>query len=211
MWTTQAASVKATYTKDRGAVMEQPLEIEKKYRVSDAESNALRARLATLDAIAEGTEWEENTLYRGNNLDTKGAVLRLRRVGGRGVLTYKKRLITESAIKQNIENETVVADAEQMAAILDALGYRPTLVYEKRRETWHWGGVEIVLDELPFGLFVEIEGTEKAIIAAEKALQLTDIEAVHETYPHLTAQHGTRRNGVLEARFLKPELGSPTK
>ena len=47
--------------------------------------------------------------------------------------------------------------------ILEALGYYPALVYEKRRETWRLGETEIVVDELPFGLFMEIEGAEKSI------------------------------------------------
>jgi adenylate cyclase class 2 len=176
------------------------LEIEKKYRLSRAAQNALREALRVAGAQFAGDEFEENTLYAGGGL-RENAVLRLRRVAGRAVLTYKERFPTASAIKRQREDETHVADPDAMHAILDALGYRPVLVYEKRRETWQMNDVEVVIDELPFGLFVEIEGPENAIIAAERRLGLAAAEAVHETYPHLTARHGARRGELIEARF----------
>ena len=56
-------------------------------------------------------------------------------------------------------------------------------------------------DELPFGLFLEIEGEESAILEAEKLLGLESAEAEHAPYPELTLRHGTTRGGVVEARF----------
>src|SRR5919106_1411465 len=94
-----------------------------------------------------------------------------------------------------------VADADALAAILEALGYRPALVYEKRRETWRAAGAEVVLDELPFGLFVEIEGEEARILEVEKLLGLDRAEAEHAPYPELTLRHGTKRGDVVESRF----------
>ena len=180
------------------------LEIEKKYRLARDEWEALRGRLRDAGAAFAGDDFEENTLYTGGMLGAiSGAVLRLRRVNGRAVLTYKERLPTTEAIKRQREEETEVADAEVMAAILEALGYRPALVYEKRRATWHLDAAEIVLDELPFGWFVEIEGAEAAIIAAEKILQLDKAAAEHATYPGLTAQHGARQGELVAARFVE--------
>jgi adenylate cyclase class 2 len=125
----------------------------------------------------------------------------VRRVGARAVFTYKERFASESAVKRHREDETEVADADALASILDALGYRPALLYEKRRSTWLVSGAEVVLDELPFGLFVEIEGDEDAIGEAERLLGLTDTGAVHESYPELTRRLGTKRGDVVEARF----------
>ena len=145
--------------------------------------------------------FEENVIYTGPGLDPRRRVLRLRRVDGRAVFTFKEREPTDEAIKHQREEETEVADADALAAILDALGYRPALVYEKRRATWRVAGAEVVLDELPFGLFVEIEGEEDAILAAEKLLGLESAQAEHAPYPELTLRHGTRRGGVVESRF----------
>jgi adenylate cyclase, class 2 len=176
-------------------------EIEKKYRMTAAEVAALRARLQGVGAQAEGAEFEVNTVYRGPGLEPRLRLLRLRRVGRRAVLTFKERPPTTAAIKQQREDETEVADADALAAILEALGYTPALIYEKRRETWQLEGAEVVLDELPFGWFVEIEGAEAAIEAAERKLELEAAEVEHATYPALAQQHGTTRGSVVEARF----------
>lgn len=178
------------------------IEIEKKYRLTREQSEAVRRRLPEVGAVEQGgEEFEENTIYTGPGLDPRSRVLRLRRVSGRAVLTFKERGASTSAIKRNREEETDVADAEAFAAILDALGYRPALVYEKRRATWRLAGVEVVLDELPFGLFMEIEGEEDAILDAERLLGLEGAEVEHAPYPELTAREGSDTNGVVEARF----------
>jgi adenylate cyclase class 2 len=181
------------------------VEIEKKYRVSREQTEAVRGRLAEVGADARGgEEFEENTIYTGPGLDPRRRVLRLRRVGGRGLFTYKEREASASAVKRQREEETAVADPEALASILDALGYRPALVYEKRRSTWHVGGAEVVLDELPFGLFIEIEGEEEAIHEVEALLGLGGAEAEHSPYPELTLREGRERDGVFEARFGRP-------
>lgn len=177
------------------------IEIEKKYRLAAVQAEQLRQRLREVGAQACGVEFEENLLYAGGALDAGEQVLRIRRVGKRAILTYKKRFPTDSPIKHQREDETAIEDAEALAAILDALGFTPALVYEKRRETWRVAGVEVAIDELPFGLFAEIEGDENSIHAAEQLLYLTEIEAEHDSYPRLTKRHGTRRGELIEARF----------
>jgi adenylate cyclase class 2 len=178
------------------------IEVEKKYRLTRERRESLLRRLAELRLAPEAPEeFEENTLYAGSALDARAGVLRLRRTNVRALLTYKERVESDSAIKRRREEETQVGDPEALAAILERLGLSPSLVYEKRRTTWHVAGVELVVDELPFGFFAEIEGEEKAIEEAERLLHLTEAEAVHDTYPALTMRHGTRRGDVMEARF----------
>lgn len=177
------------------------IEVEKKYRVTEEQRDGLRRRLGEVGESVRGVEFEENTLYAGPGLDPRARVLRLRRVEGRATLTYKEKDRTRSAVKRQREEETEVSDAAAVAAILEALGYRPALVYEKRRETWRAAGAEVVLDELPFGLYVEIEGDEQSILAAEELLGLASAEAEHASYPELTARLGRERDGLVEARF----------
>ena len=177
------------------------IEIEKKYRLTPAELERVLARLRQVGAEFGGEEFEENTLYAGGIINLKNSVLRLRRVGDKALLTYKERFASASAIKHQREEETRIEDAEAMAAILDALGFKPSLVYEKRRATWHMAGVEVLIDELPFGLFMEIEGAEEGIADAEKLLELEEAAAESATYPQLTAEHGRRNGELIEARF----------
>lgn len=179
-----------------------PIEIEKKYRLEPEQVEPLRRRLKESGAEGDGTaEFEENVIYTGPGLDPARRVLRLRRKGARAVFTFKERDLSGSSIKRQREEETEVSDAGALASILEALGYRPALVYEKRRETWHVAGAEVVIDELPFGLFVEIEGEEARILEAEKLLGLGGAEAEHAPYPELTLRHGTQRGDVIESRF----------
>lgn len=177
------------------------IEIEKKYRLTAAQRDHVVQRLKETGAEDRGEEFEENTIYGGGALQRGTSVLRLRRVGDRALLTYKERFPRTSAIKRQREDETRVDDPEAMAAILDALGFTRVLVYEKRRQTWSLGPTEVVIDELPFGLFMEIEGDEDGINAAEQTLGIDDLPAEHSTYPQLTEEHGSRSGDLIEARF----------
>ena len=180
-----------------------PIEIEKKYRLNQKQRIAVERRLRKVGAFKHEIEREENTIYRGGRLDFGGCALRLRRVDRRAILTFKQRIPTTSPIKHQREEETEVANADKVDAILQSLGFVPALVYEKRRRRWKLGKAEIVVDELPFGLFMEIEASEKAIARIEKEIGAEDLPAVIETYPTLTAKFGKQRNGVIEARFTR--------
>jgi adenylate cyclase class 2 len=177
------------------------LEIEKKYRLSKKQQEEVLRRLPEIGARKKRVDFEVNTLYSGENLEHTRAILRLRRVGDRGILTYKERLPSVSPIKHQLEDETVVEDPDAMNLILESLGFLPALVYEKRRHRWQLGKTEIVIDELPFGLFMEIEGTEQGIRDVESKLAIKRLRSEMATYPQLTLKHGTDRGGLIEARF----------
>ncbi|MCM3900835.1 MAG: class IV adenylate cyclase [Pyrinomonadaceae bacterium] len=177
------------------------IEIEKKYRLTKKQYEAVRRRLPDIGATFQGKEFEENTLYGGKGLVVGRSVLRLRRVGDFAILTYKKRLPTSSSIKHQQEDETRVDDPEAINTILAALGFTPALVYEKRRETWVLGKAEIVIDELPFGLFMEIEGRERDIRTIETRLEARNLKCENLTYPQLTLENGKKSRGVIAARF----------
>lgn len=180
-----------------------PIEIEKKYQLTKRQREAIIGRLRKLGATPGEIEFEENTLYRGGRLDLGGCALRLRRVNGRALVTFKQRVPSKSSIKHQQEEETEVASADTLAAILRSLEFRPGLVYEKRRTRWMVGKAEIAMDELPFGLFMEIEGSEREIVRVEALIGAENLPAVMETYPALTARLGRKRGGVIEARFAR--------
>jgi adenylate cyclase, class 2 len=178
------------------------IEIEKKYRLTPEKREAVVQRLRDAGAqVVRDEEFEENTIYSGGALRRETSVLRLRRVGERALLTFKERFPSSSAIKHQREEETEVADADAMQAILEALGFVPVLVYEKRRQTWHFGQVEVVIDELAFGLFMEIEGEEQKIEAAERELGVDGFPTEHSTYPQLAEKHGRHVGEMIEARL----------
>jgi len=182
-----------------------PIEIEKKYRLSKKQREDVWRRLPIIGAKREGEDFEVNTLYAVETLDVGRSVLRLRRIGGRGVLTYKERLPPSLDMKHRLEVETRVDDPDAMELILEALGFMPALVYEKRRETWRLAQTEIVIDELPFGLFMEIEGSEKDIREVESKLAIKRLKTETLSYPRLVLKHGADYGGVIESRFVKKE------
>jgi len=179
------------------------IEIEKKYRLTKKQREEVLVRLPEIGARRKLTEFEVNTLYTGVSLDLGRTVLRLRRIGKRGILTYKERFPTRSDIKHQREDETRVDDPDAMELILEALGFSAGLIYEKHRETWTLGKTEIVIDELPFGLFMEIEGSEPDIRHIESKLAIKRLRTEPATYPQLTLKHGKNREGVIEARFSR--------
>jgi adenylate cyclase class 2 len=177
------------------------IEVEKKFRLTKRQRDAVLKRLPLVGAELEGEDFEENTLFSGDMLEMGSSVLRLRRVNGRATLTYKKRLPSASSIKQQREEETVVDDPEAMEAILVSLGFTPALVYEKRRQTWRLGNTEVVIDVLPFGLFMEIEGRVSDIKAVERKLGLKGLRAENATYPQIKQKQGKVNDGLIAARF----------
>lgn len=177
------------------------IEIEKKYRLDKRQREQAVIKLKEMGAVFSGEAFEENFLHRGGDLKEKSAVLRLRKIGHTTILTYKEKVLNDLDIKHRIEYETKVSDFLATEKIIQSLGYRLNVIYEKRRQTWHFGDVEVVLDELPFGLYMEIEGTADAIEKAEKRLNINGLEPESRSYPRLTLAHGKQVGEIYEARF----------
>lgn len=179
------------------------IETEKKYRLTEKRHDEIEQKLADLGAIFRKEVFEVNYQHRGGEMDERGATLRLRKIGDFTVLTYKEKVRSDSGAKQKLEYETSVSDVVATEKIIERLGYRLTAVYEKRRKYWHLNDVEVVMDELPFGLYMEIEGTIEEIAKAEKQLGLKETEHEPRGYPRLTFKYGKDNNGVMEARFTR--------
>ena len=177
------------------------IETEKKYRLGPKRLEEITDRLNELGAEFRKEVFEVNYQHRGGDMDERGATLRLRKIGDFTVLTYKEKVKSDDGTKQRLEYETSVTDVDAMEKIIERLGYRLTAVYEKRRKYWHLNDVEVVVDELPFGHFMEIEGTIEAIDKAEKLLGLKEIEREPRGYPRLTIKYGTTVDGVAVAKF----------
>lgn len=177
------------------------IETERKYRLGPARLEEMVSRLNDLGAEFEKEVFEVNYQHRGGDMDERGATLRLRKIGDFSVLTYKEKVKNDNGVKQKIEYETAVTDDDAMEKIIERLGYRLTAVYEKRRKYWKLDDAEVVLDELPFGLFMEIEGTVEVIDNTERKLGLKEIEREPRGYPRLTVKYGRKNGEVAEAKF----------
>jgi len=142
---------------------------------------------------------ERNVRYdtADGRLAASGQVLRLRQ-DTRVRLTYKDQgAALENSALTRFEAEVEVSDFETMQTILARLGYAPSMAYEKYRTTYKLDEVEVALDELPLGSFVEIEGEVDAI---EQAVARLGLSAARR-YPHSYAKLFDHARHNLELAF----------
>lgn len=184
-----------------------PLEIEAKMKVDDFDP--VRERLAACGATRVGSVLESNTFFDTANrsLVAQDKGLRLRRTQdaqtGREeyIITFKGPL-RHGELKTREESEVQVDDGTRATALLQALGYEPTLSFEKRRESWKLDGCKIELDELPIlGRYVEVEGPgEDAVMRVRQKLGLSEQPLIQTGYITMLSrylkEHGDTRRSI---------------
>lgn len=150
------------------------LEIEVKFVVEDLA--AVRVRLLALGAhLHKPRVYERNIRFDNpwDGLRMQGKLLRLRQ-DATAHLTYKGEpqtaIDSEARVREELEIE--VGDFQTTLELLERVGFEPKQIYEKYRETFIFGRVEVMLDEMPFGDFVELEGDDASIRPAADALEL---------------------------------------
>ena len=180
-------------------------ETEAKFYVRDLKK--IQSRLLELDAhLVQERVLEANIRFDlpGARLRAEGRVLRLRRDIDTK-LTYKSASKNEQGVLSREEIEFAVEDFDKARRFLEALGYEKLVYYEKYRTTYALqpsegfvkshaiqegrpseGFVHVMLDELPYGNFVEIEGeTLDAILTMADQLHLAWETAIATSYTAL--------------------------
>lgn len=182
-------------------------EIEVKFLIDDLPR--MRQRLLALGALLKTPRtFEENLLFDtpDQRLTQQQRVLRLRR-DRRNLITYKEPPVhAETDFKMRSEYEIEVSDFALTQVIFAKLGLVPTMRYEKYRETLTYrGDTEIVLDEVPFGTFMEIEGSQNAIrhLAAALGLEFTTrlVASYAEIFAAVCATYGLQGIDMTFAAF----------
>lgn len=173
-------------------------EIEIKFQVNDLRALARKLRAAGFRLVTRRTH-EMNTLYDlpGEVLRARKELLRLRQYGSDWTLTHKSGGI-KARHSSRVELETGVADGKKTDAILRALGYAPSFLYEKFRAEWSDRKGQVVVDETPIGNFCEIEGPPRWIDATAKKLGVSPEDYITKNYATLFAD-------------WKQDTGSPVK
>ncbi len=148
-------------------------EIEAKFYVQNLK--AIKQRLEKLGAVLR----EPRVLEVNYRLDTPAGdlagnrqVLRLRR-DRTCCMTYKDNSSLDDGAQRRREIEFTVSDFDSALQLLEALGYVVFVMYEKYRTVYEYQGVEVMLDEMPYGNFCEVEGPDvQHIRAVAEALNL---------------------------------------
>lgn len=137
-------------------------------------------------ALVSPRVFERNIRYENeaHTLSPQGIAVRLRQ-DSRTRLTYKAPGNVTNGIISRYEAEVEVGDFDTMHLILQHLGYQPYMAYEKYRTTYTLHEAEIVLDEMPYGNFVEIEGDTATISAILQQLELDALPRQTQSYTRL--------------------------
>lgn len=161
-------------------------ETEAKFYVRDL--SKIKSRLKELGArLVQERTLETNIRFDlpGSPLRSQGRVLRLRRDTSTK-FTYKSASTNEEGVLSREEIEFGVDDFQKAKRFLEALGYEKLVYYEKYRTTYEVKDTLIMLDELPYGDFVEIEGdTVDAIRVIGDQLKLNWDAAIATSYTTL--------------------------
>ena len=185
-----------------------PIEIEAKMKVESFGPvlEALRQHSAT----SLGQFIETDTFFDTSDRKLLAADKGLRLRVALDVATNKtESLLTHKGpvgvgpLKKRQEIQTLVANPEAMARILEQLGFMQWLRYQKRRESWKLETCRVELDEIPhLGRFVEIEGpSDKAVMEVREKLGLSTHTLIKASYVAMLTAHlqerGESRTEIL--------------
>jgi adenylate cyclase class 2 len=144
-------------------------ELEVKFWLADLP--AVELRLLELEAqLAHARVLEINLRFDTPEglLTNRSQVLRLRQDFGVH-LTFKGPSRPGEAVSIRKEIEFEASSFLAARDFLEALGYQVMVMYEKYRTEYQFKDVLVMLDEMPYGNFCEIEGADVASIQAAAA------------------------------------------
>jgi len=183
--------------------METNIEIEVKLACDDLD----RIRKAGFAlSLKEPRHFEDNWLLDSSDraLSNQGAALRVRRAGGKGLVTYKgaPRENAGSLLKIREEIESEAGEPERMVELFERLGFYRAFQYQKYRTVYALAlegrEIEVTYDELPIGNFIEIEGEEGLVTSVLERAGFSAKDVIRESYPELQAARCKARGVPLE-------------
>lgn len=155
------------------------IETELKFKIENPKT--ILEKLKNAEFI--GSTFQKTIRFENNNeLKEKGLFLRVRS-GFKNVITLKSKIkgASEDLYKRE-EIEFEISDIDSMRQIINKLGYNDEMIMEKYRTVFNFKECEIVIDELPFGFFVEIEGDENKIYQVAEILGFNPKDNLKVTY-----------------------------
>lgn len=161
-------------------------ELEVKFYITDL--NKLRSRLIDIGAdLSQPRTHEKNLRFDkpDGEFTRTHQVLRLRQDSSVR-LTYKGPGQTVDGVHVRKEIEFAASDFHTAKTFLEAIGFQVQMMYEKYRTVYELEGVQVTLDEMPYGNFIELEGAEAVQIQnANQHLGLNWEARILESYTSL--------------------------
>lgn len=168
------------------------IESELKFRVAGGDDHRkLTALVKQRGAKLTGRYKEENYRFNGPGKSTRNTTLRLRVFNGgpHGVLTAKGPASFAGGVKSREETEIDVTDVHATLDMLQQLGFRVGWTYPKKRTVYMLDGVDVTLDVLDFGWFVELEGPADVLPDMARSLGLDPKNALRDSYSVMARKH----------------------
>ena len=145
-------------------------EIEVKFLIADLP--ALLEKLQNLGALMLRPRMLEVNLRFDTpdmQLGKRAQVLRLRQ-DDQSILTFKSPGEIIGGVISRTELEVIVSDFQTTRGILEALGFQVFMTYEKYRQNFQLNELVASVDEMPYGNFIELEGSSPEHVRATAAL-----------------------------------------
>jgi len=164
-------------------------EVEGKFSIVDPEE--IRRRLEEAGAECLGKKREEDLYFNAPHRDYEETdeALRIRFDGDGWEITYKGPKIMLEDAKARVEKNISVKSGDDFSELFELLGFMRSATVVKKRETWHYCGATVTIDEVyDLGDFVEIEfivedlsqGT--GMIGKIKGMLGIDTPVIHTSY-----------------------------
>lgn len=166
------------------------MEIEVKVPVRNVREFAEKAEGLGYEKV-RSRHFEANTLfdYPDRSLSISGCLLRVRETRQNALFTFKGRIVEDTRFKVRPETETICDSGPNLRAILENIGLKAFFRYEKYREEYRAPEALLCLDELPFGHFLELEGTPQGIEDLAKALAIDPATYIRRSYADLYGEY----------------------
>ena len=185
-----------------------PIEIEAKMKVENFEPVLAALREHRAASLGEHIETDAFFDTSDRKLLAADKGLRLRVAvdvasNKSEALLMHKGPVGHGQLKKRQEVQTVVANPEAMAKILEQLGFMQWLRYQKRRQSWELDSCRVELDEIPhLGKFVEIEGpSDEAVMRCREKIGLASQSLIKASYVAMLTAHlqerGESRTEIL--------------
>lgn len=161
------------------------MNISREIKIKLADKDEIVNKLREKSAILIGGGKETSVRYdtEEGEYEKQGKYIRLRS-GLKNTISLKEKMedIEEDKILTRNGIEVEVDNIKGIKSILEKIGLKPMYTMEKYRLKWMYNKNQINLDELIFGCFLEIHGTEQEIWNILDELNLDDNDIVEGTY-----------------------------
>ncbi len=155
-------------------------EIEIKFKIEKADN--IRVKLLDIGGVLKKSYKQTTYGFFSEDSIEKGIFPRIRDEHGKTVFTVKVKTRNKTKYFERKEYSVEISSAEDGISIVKSMGYNQVRIFKKTREEWEFKNVEVFLDKLYFGTYIEIEGSKDNIEEMVKKLGFKNKKRIIKAY-----------------------------